>query len=98
MNVYEIDTQIQITGEFLAIVGGAPVAPTDVELYLLAPDGTEQTITTGFGNPSVGIYTYVTTPSLGGIWAYKWRSPDGAVIATGPDTVFLVNASMLIPS
>lgn len=96
MNSYEIDTQIQLTGTFLAVADGAPVTPTDVELYIRDPNFNETTVNSGFGNPSTGVYTYLTTVSIGGIWVYKWRSPDGAVVAAGPDTVFLVNASALV--
>lgn len=97
-NIYEIDTQIQLTGTFMNVALNAVADPSSVTLYILDPSGneTQQTYPGTISRASVGVYNYIFVPSGPGEWKYKWQGV-GDVIATSRDTKFFVRASDLIP-
>jgi hypothetical protein len=101
MAKYEIDTSIQINGDFLNAIDDIYVDPSGVFLFILDPSGF-QTSFQYTGAPASpitrdaqGHYHYVITPSKSGTWTYKWQA-TGSFIGTSPDTFFTVNASALI--
>jgi hypothetical protein len=101
MAKYEIDTSIQINGDFLNAIDDIYVDSSGVTLFILDPSGV-QTFFQYTGGPaspiirdSQGHYHYVITPSKSGTWTYKWQA-TGSFIGTSPDTFFTVNASALI--
>jgi hypothetical protein len=97
MTKYEIDTSIQINGEFINAISGVYVDPFLVTLYILDPTGLESTVNYpgAVSKASQGHYFYQLTPSISGTWTYKWKA-SGSAVATSPDTTFTINASALI--
>lgn len=99
MDVFQIDTTLQLTGDFVRSLDGALEDPTDVIVFIAAPGGPFNTFTFS-GNQvtklAVGQYSYVFTPSISGTWTYKWQGV-GTVTATSPDKTFLVQPSAAIP-
>lgn len=96
VNEYEIDTAIRLSGLFENVDLGVAADPLAVTLYIEDPTGS----TTVLGMPPItrdgtGAYSYLLVPSLSGTWIYKWRGV-GNVIATSPDTIFVVNPSFVI--
>lgn len=96
MNIYQIDTAIQLNGSFINATNGAPIDPTVVTLVIEDPSGTLTTITSSIVRTGIGAYYYIFTPSGPGKWTYKWQG-TGAAVATSRDTSFIVKASDLIP-
>jgi hypothetical protein len=97
MSKYEIDTSIQINGDFLNAIDDIYVDPSGVTLFILDPSGA-QTIAQYPGaviRDAQGHYHYTIAPSKSGTWTYKWQA-GGSFIGTSPDTTFTVNASALI--
>src|SRR5215471_2315794 len=97
MSEYEIDTAIVIQGIFTNALTGVYADPTSITLYLLDPNGTETTQAwPGFNivRDSIGHFHYILTPSIAGVWTYKWQG-IGAVAATSKDTQFTVNGTSL---
>lgn len=94
MNVYELDTLIQLQTTFTLEDGITPVDPTTVNVYVRTPDG----IVTPYPYPGmvmklgVGIYAIDLTTSMSGPWIYKWQG-TGLVEITSPDVYFQVNQS-----
>jgi hypothetical protein len=97
MAKYEIDTIIQINGEFINSITGVYVDPSLVTLYLLTPAGVASSVDYpgAISRSSQGHYFYQITASISGSWTYKWQA-TGTAVATSPDTSFTVNASLLI--
>lgn len=98
-NTYPIDTQLQLSVNFVAVAGYVAVDPSDVKLYLRDPTGALTTYTFLNGQvqkASVGSYFYLVTPAISGVWTYKFQG-IGAVVATNPDQTFTVSSSVLIP-
>ena len=97
MASYEIDTTIQINGEFRSSLTGVYIDPTTITLFVLDPSG----LTTTYTYPgtivrdALGHFHQQITPSKSGTWTYKWQAL-GAAVATSPDTTFTVNSSLLI--
>ena len=97
-NTYELDTTIQLTGTFADSLTGELADPTTITLFVLNPQGVNNSYTYAASQVvrvGVGIYTYTFTPDASGEWLYKWQG-EGTVIATSPDTAFVVRASALI--
>jgi hypothetical protein len=98
MGIYEIDTDIQINGEFIDSLAGVYIDPTVITLFMLNPNG----VTSSFNFPgtitrdSLGHFHQQLIPSVSGTWTYKWQA-TGAAICTSPDTTFTVKPSLLIP-
>jgi hypothetical protein len=101
MAKYEIDTSIQINGDFLNAIDDIYVDPSGVFLFILDPSGFQTSFQyTGvpaspITRDSQGHYHFVITPSKSGTWTYKWQA-TGTFIGTSPDTFFTVNASALL--
>lgn len=97
MNMYQIDTQIQLNGKFYNVAANVPADPTTTTLYVEDPSGnvTEYGPGTPIVRTSVGVYYMLFVPSGPGEWTYQWQG-TGAVIATSPATKFFVKASDLI--
>jgi hypothetical protein len=98
MNIYEIDTNIELVGVFTHVAPNTQAAdPSAVSLFLTDPTGvvTLYTYPAQVVRDGVGQYHYTFTASKSGVWAYKWQG-TGAVIATSPDTKFTVNPSTMI--
>ena len=94
---YQIDSAIQLTGTFRAVVDNSLVDPTYVSMYLKRPDGTAVLLNypADIVRISVGLYGYTFTPSQSGVWIYKFQG-TGNVTVTSPDTRFEVLESELI--
>jgi hypothetical protein len=106
MAVYQIDTQIQLSVNFVDLETGALVDPSNISVIVQTPTGTTSTFTYGsaggaIARQAVGIYTYTFAPTISGVWTYKWQGDQppagGPVIATSPDRQFLVQPSIVLP-
>lgn len=97
MGTYEIATTVELIGTFANAETGQSADPTTITLYLRDPDGNVTTFSTlpPLVKNSIGNYSYFVTPMISGKWTYKWQGV-GTVIATSPDTFFIVNPSALI--
>ena len=99
MSQYEIDTTIELQCVFLNSLTGVYVDPTLVKVSILDPNGVQTNQNWpggGVTRDSLGHFHALITPSISGNWTYKWRG-SGAATAASPDTIFTVNASLLIP-
>jgi hypothetical protein len=95
-NTYEIDTTIELMGTFANALTGAAVDPTDVTLFIRDPEGDITQHANGqLTRVGVGVYTFLITVSVHGVWTYKWQG-TGAVVVTSPDTALNVNQSIFI--
>lgn len=93
---YEIDTAVQLSGLFENVALGVSADPTTVTLYLQNPAGAIQILSVPpVVRNDVGSYSYTFTPSASGTWTFKWRGV-GSIVATTPDTTFVVNPSFVI--
>jgi hypothetical protein len=98
MAKYEIDTSIQIEGVFLNALSNVYIDPSEVQLFIMDPDGNVTDYTTlngGVTRQQVGYYTVTIVPGISGTWTYKWQG-TGVAPATSPDTTLVVNSSVLI--
>lgn len=59
-------------------VDGTPTAPTAVELKVKHPDDTVDTYSSGFTNPSTGVYSKNITVDEAGVWHYRWTGTGTA--------------------
>lgn len=97
MNIYPVNTLIQLNVTFLGFFTNAPIDPSAVNVFIQDPSGNE----TEFSYPgpvsrtSTGIYFYQFVPNATGKWTYKWQG-TGAVVASSPDTCFVVKLSALL--
>jgi hypothetical protein len=97
MNTYQIDTLVTLEATFTLVDGVTPTDPSTVTLYVVAPDGTETTVTgVDLANPTTGEFTYDVAVNQSGIWIYKWQGA-GTVDVTTADTYFAVQESVPIP-
>jgi hypothetical protein len=93
VNVYQLDTTIQLNTTFYQSDGVTPVDPSAVNLYIRDPTGAVTEYTGGsITRVDVGVYTFALEPSMSGIWIYKWQG-TGAVEITSPDVYFEVEPS-----
>jgi len=99
MAKYDIDSTIQINGDFFNAVTGVYADPSGITLLVRDPTGAQLSYQYGVGGPIVrdspGKYHYVITASKSGTWTYKWKA-TGSVVGTSPDTTFTINPSALI--
>jgi hypothetical protein len=97
MAKYEIDTVIQVNGEFTNSLTGIYVDPTLVTLYILPPNGAANSVDYpgAVSRASQGHYFFQITANQSGVWYYKWQA-TGVATATSPDVTFTVNPSLLI--
>jgi hypothetical protein len=99
MSQYEIDTTVELQCVFMNSLTGVYADPTNVKVNILDPTGSQSTQEWPSGTvtrDSLGHFHAFVTPAISGNWTYKWRGM-GAFTATSPDTIFTVNASLLIP-
>lgn len=70
------DINDDVTVSTTVTVNGVLTTPSDVDLVVTAPDGTESS--PSVNNPSTGLYQATVTPDAAGRWRYKWTttSPD----------------------
>jgi len=95
---YEIDTSLQIEGVFLDSLNNVYIDPTEVQLFVLDPNGAQLDYSTLDGTilkEGVGHYTFTFVPGIAGTWTYKWQG-TGVAPATSPDTTFTINSSTLV--
>lgn len=97
MGTYEIQTALEIIGNFADSLTGEAADPTTITLFLRDPTGVVQTLAYpgDLTREQVGSYNYVFTPLIHGTWTYKWQG-TGAVVATSPDSTITVRQSALI--
>jgi hypothetical protein len=98
MAEYEIDTTIELQGVFTNALQGVYADPTSITLYILDPQGSETTQIWPGSNiirDSLGHFHFIMTPTLAGIWTYKWQGL-GPASATSPDTKFTVFGTSLV--
>lgn len=97
MNVYQVETLIQLNVTFYNVALNVPADPTSVALFVEDPSGNVsqidplQIVRTG-----VGTYYCDYLPPSPGRWTYKWQGSGTSVIATSRDTCFFVKASELV--
>jgi hypothetical protein len=99
MSQYEIETTIELQAIFINSLTGVYIDPTNVKVNILDPTSSQSTQEWPGGTvirDSLGHFHALVTPTISGNWTYKWRG-TGAATATSPDTIFTVNASLLIP-
>ena len=99
MSQYEIDTTIEMQCVFMNSLTGVYADPTTVRVSIVDPTGAQTSQEWPGGSvtrDSLGHFHALITPAISGNWTYKWRGM-GAFTATSPDTIFTVNASLLIP-
>lgn len=94
MNYYDVDTAIRLSVVFTQETNGAPIDPTNVNLFVLSPvPGAGQQEHTYPGDvirTGVGLYYYDLIPGSTGVWTYKWQG-TGAAEVSSVDTEFSVN-------
>lgn len=96
MNVYQVDTVLQIDVTFYDVASNIPADPTTVALFVEDPSGNVTEVPTGqITRSGVGAYSVMFLPPAVGQWKYKWQG-TGSVAATSPDKRFFVQASDLI--
>jgi hypothetical protein len=96
MNVYQIDTVIQINVTFYDVGLNQPADPATTALFVEDPNGNVTQIASNLiVRTGIGSYYFNFLPPEPGKWIYKWEG-TGTVIATSKDTSFLVQASDLI--
>ena len=61
---------------------GAPATPTTVTLRVRDPADVETDYTAGFVNTMTGVYSFLLTPAISGVWRYQWLG-TGEVVAAG---------------
>lgn len=99
MNIYPIDTLLQIAGPgangLVFSNANGPADPTNVFLDVSDPTGAVTTYTypDDVTRTATGCYYAQFTPGLDGIWKYQWRG-TGAVQARSPVYQFLVQAGL----
>lgn len=95
MNLYQIDTLVKVSSAF-SQVGGAPIDPTTVTLYVVDPKGHKTTVPmASLSHDGPGAFSSLINASRSGIWTYKFQAL-GNVEVTSPDARFLVQSSRLI--
>jgi hypothetical protein len=96
MNVYQVDTLIQLGVTFYNTALNVPADPLTVALFVEDPTGVVTEIATNLlVRTGVGAYYSNFMPTMPGEWVYKWQV-TGNVEATSRDTRFYVKASDLI--
>lgn len=97
MNTYQLETVIEITGNFFAADGVTPVDPSAVYLFVRTPDGIITEYSGGqITQVSMGVYSFSLETTQAGPYIYKWQG-TGAVEITSPDVYFTVAQSALEP-
>jgi hypothetical protein len=86
MNSYPMDTSLRLTGTFTIVSSGALADPTIVTSTLVDPNGTTTTPTTT--RNSLGVFYIDVTPTVYGIWTYRFNG-TGAVVAQGEQQFFV---------
>jgi len=105
-NQYDIGQAVTISTAITAEATGAPVDPTDVYLFIEAPDPSVWPLVEGgitqyklslgqIIRDGVGLYHLDFTPPVHGWWNYKWQGV-GAVVCSGADARFYVRPSFAI--
>lgn len=96
MNIYQVDTIIQLNVTFYNTVLNAPADPITVSLFIENPAGIVTQISSNLiTRNGTGVYYSEFLPTSPGIWTYKWQG-TGNVVASSRDTRFLVKGSELI--
>ena len=96
MNVYQVDTTIQLNVVFYNTALNVPADPTSVALFIESPAGiVSQIPSTLISRSGTGAYFSEFLPTSPGLWIYKWQG-TGNVMASSRDTRFLVKGSELI--
>lgn len=96
MNVYQVDTTIQLNVTFYNTALNQPADPTAVSLFVESPAGIVSQIPSNLISRSgTGAYSSEFLPTSPGLWVYKWQG-TGNVTASSRDTRFLVKGSELI--
>ena len=95
MNVYEIDTLAEFSGNFVVFGTTTPVDPTDINLFVRDPMGAiiEYTYPANITRVSEGVYTAMLVLNRAGVWIYKWQGTGSAEVSS-PDTVLQVNQTV----
>ena len=96
MNIYQIDTLIQLNVVFYDVAQNLPADPTAVSLFVEDPDGNVTQIpANAISRTGTGAYNSMFLPTGPGEWAYKWQG-TGNVMATSRDKRFFVQVSELV--
>jgi hypothetical protein len=72
--MYTPGQTVVMTGTFLDPVTRAGLTPTSLRLRILDPAGAETDMTSGFVNPSAGVYTFALVATTVGQWTYRWEA------------------------
>jgi hypothetical protein len=98
MNSYSIQTAVRMKDQFINVLTGQPADPSSVVLYVLDPHATRTLYVYGTDpvvRDGIGAYHFDVIVTVSGTWTYKWQG-TGTVVATSPDTQFMVTPSVLI--
>ncbi len=97
MNIYQVDTLLQLNVTFYNTALNQPADPEFVALFIEDPNGNVSQIP---GNLIVragtGQYFSDFLPPGPGEWVYKWQGTGNSVVATSRDTRFFVKGSALV--
>ncbi|MGE0719796.1 MAG: hypothetical protein AB7P02_30410 [Alphaproteobacteria bacterium] len=69
--LYTLGAVVHLEVTFRNTVSGALVDPTDVVLEIKPPTGSNETPTPT--NASTGVYSHDYSPTLEGLYAYRWE-------------------------
>lgn len=96
MNVYQVETLIQLNVVFYNTALNLPADPTAVALFVEDPNANVIPIASNLiVRTGTGAYYYDFLPTIAGEWRYKWQG-TGNVVATSRDTKFYVKGSELV--
>jgi hypothetical protein len=97
MNIYQIDTLLQLNVTFYDVALNLPADPSSVALFVEDPNGVVTEIASNLiVRTGIGTYYSDFLPPMPGRWTYKWQGSGSSVIATSPDTHFFVKGSALV--
>jgi hypothetical protein len=97
MNIYQVETLLQLNVTFYDVSLNLPADPTTVALFIEDPNGVVTEVASNLlVRTGVGTYYSDFLPTMPGKWTYKWQGTGNSVIATSRDTSFFIQGSPLV--
>lgn len=98
LHSYQAGNQVVLSVTFTNATTGALATPTTITCETLDPSETvtqyTNSSTPAITNPSQGVYQLILTPTLPGVWRYRWEG-TGAVVASS-EAAFEVRPSAFV--
>jgi hypothetical protein len=83
MNTYPLGNAITLSATFTVASTGSLGDPSIVKLRIKDPLNVETDYTGGvLSHPSTGVFQYVLTPAIPGVWKYRWEGTGTLVAAS----------------